>query len=185
MRTFNLQKQEFMNANNTLFMQQIITTFTFFLLLMITLISNNFWHIGTLKKEIQQSEQEVITTLKKLDLADGKTLTIVLKNAEEKVSEEEGIWFPFSQQMRVSFLYYLEKLSTAIDSKAIGLKVKRLVITQQEPATITLEGEVKDFDALKILERELKSTGLFVNVPSLQTKTFNAPMILKKNGVAE
>ena len=84
----------------------------------------------------------------------------------------------------VSFLKYLEKLSVAIDRKALGLKITKLVITQQEPSNLTLEGEVKDFEAVKILERELKNTNLFLTVPSLQTTKFTLQMPLKKNGVA-
>ena len=44
---------------------------------------------------------------------------------------------------------------------------------------------MQDFDALKILERELKNSGLFTNVPSLQTTKFTLQMPLKKNGVVK
>ena len=127
----------------------------------------------------------MLSTLKKLGLSNAKSLSVALREAEEKVSEEEAIWFAFSQQTRVSFLKYLEKLSVAIDRKALGLKITKFIITQQEPSSLTLEGEVKDFEALKVLERELKNTNLFLTIPSLQTTKFNVQMPLKKNnGVA-
>ena len=47
---------------------------------------------------------------------------------------------------------------------------------------LVLQGQVKNFDALKILEQELRESNLFVYVPSFQTKTFNEEIPLKKNG---
>lgn len=182
---FNLLKQEFAPSENTLFTKQIITGFVLIGCIFISLLANNFFRLGKLKKEVTASEQEVLSTLKKLGLTNAKSLTTGIREAQEKVSEEEAIWFAFSQQTRVSFLKYLEKLSSAIDRNALGLKITKLIISQQEPSSLTLEGEVKDFDALKILERELKNTNLFLTIPSLQTTKFVLQMPLKKNGVPQ
>lgn len=184
MRHFNLLKQEFAPTNFTLFTKQVITALVLLACIFASILGVNFMRISRLNKEVTASEQEVLSTLKKLGLANAKSLPVALREAEEKVSEEETIWFAFSQQTRVSFLKYLEKLSVAIDRKALGLKIIKLIITQQEPSSLTLEGEVKDFEALKVLERELKNTNLFLTIPSLQTTKFNVQMPLKKNGVA-
>ena len=181
----NLKKQDFSEGGDTLFIKQVITASVLCLLLIVALAANNFLRIRSFKQEVQASEQEVITNLKKLGLTNAKSLSVAMREAEEKVSEEEAIWFAFSQQTRVSFLKYLEKLSTVIDRKALGLHITKLIIGQQEPSSLTLEGEVQDFDALKILERELKNSGLFTNVPSLQTTKFTLQMPLKKNGVVK
>ncbi len=185
MNHFNLLKQEFAPTHDTLFTKQSITALVLLGTIFVSLVGVNFIRVSRLNKEVTASEQEVLSTLKKLGLSNAKSLSVALREAEEKVSEEEAIWFAFSQQTRVSFLKYLEKLSVAIDRKALGLKITKFIITQQEPSSLTLEGEVKDFEALKVLERELKNTNLFLTIPSLQTTKFNVQMPLKKNnGVA-
>ncbi len=185
MQEFNLLRQEFAPSENSLFNKQIITSFFLIGCIFIGLLVNNFLRTKTVKKEVAASEQEVLSTLKKLGLTNAKSVAVGIREAEEKVTEEEAIWFAFSQQTRVSFLKYLEKLSAAIDRNALGLKITKLIISQQEPSSLTLEGEVKDFDALKILERELKNTNLFLTIPSLQTTKFTLQMPLKKNGVTQ
>lgn len=185
MQNFNLLKQEFAPTENRLFNKQIITGFFLIACILLSLLTVNFLRSSQLKKEVQASEQEVLATLKKLGLSNAKSVSTALRDAEEKVAEEEAIWFAFSQQTRVSFLKYLEKLSVAIDRKALGLKITKLIISQQEPSSLTLEGEVKDFEALKVLERELKNTNLFLMIPSLQTTKFTIQMPLKKNGVTQ
>jgi len=185
MQEFNLLKQEFAPSENSLFNKQIITSLFLIGCIFTGFLVNNYFRTNTVKKELLASEQEVLSTLKKLGLTNAKSVAVGIREAEEKVAEEEAIWFAFSQQTRVSFLKYLEKLSIAIDRNALGLKITKLIISQQDPSSLTLEGEVKDFDALKVLERELKNTNLFLTIPSLQKTKFTLQMPLKKNGVTQ
>ena len=73
-------------------------------------------------------------------------------------------------------------MQRSIDREGIGLQLKNLAITSN---SITLDGSVRDFTALKALERELKKSGLFTNVPTLQNTSFsNLKLILKRQNGA-
>lgn len=102
--------------------------------------------------------------------------------AAEKVQREEELWFAFSRQTRFSFLKALQEMSSAIDRDAIGLKLRKLVIT---PNALLFEGEVKDFNALKVLERELRESNLFIIVPTMQELKINEKFFFKKNGTEQ
>jgi type IV pilus assembly protein PilM len=181
---FNLRKQEFSVEQLGLFYKQLISAGCLLLFIFGGLLFHNFWQVNKLKNTAQNFENEIVTTLSKRGLAKARTMTEAMKQAEEKVTQEETIWFAFSSQTRFSFLKYLQDLSSAIDKEATGLNLKKLIITEQEPRTMVLEGEVEDFDALKILEKELKQSNMFVSIPSLQSTKFNIPLQLKKNGDA-
>lgn len=179
---FNLRKQEFSVVKTTLFYKQLITAALLITCIFGGLLFHTFWQLSILKNAAQSLENEVITTLNKRGLSKAKTMNDAIKQAEEKVSQEDAIWFAFSSQTRFSFLKYLQDLSMAIDKEATGLNLKKLVITEQEPRTMILQGEVSDFDALKIFEKELKQSNLFISLPSLQKPEFNVTLQLKKNG---
>ncbi len=179
---FNLRRQEFSEDRITVFYKQLITASVLLFLIFGGLLLHTYWQVSALRKTAQSFETEIVTTLNKYGLAKSKNLTDALKQAETKVSQEEAIWFAFSSQTRFSFLKYLQDLSTTLDREATGLDLKKLIITEQEPRTILLEGEVSNFDALKILERELKQSNMFTSIPSLQSIKFSIPLPLKKNG---
>lgn len=124
-------------------------------------------------------EREVINSLEERNLTDNKFIVKAVEEAQEKVEKEEELWFAFSRQTRFSFLKALQDLSSAIDKKALGLSLKKLVLT---PNNIAIEGEVKGFPELKILEKELRESNLFIAVPPLQELKFNEKLFLKKNG---
>lgn len=179
---FTLKRGEFATVHTKTFLKQLITTVLLCMLPLVLLLGKSIWDVRALGSKLKQAEQEVLTTLRKLDLSQAKNMNSALREAEEKVIEEETIWFAFSRQTRLSFLQYLQKLSTHIDKKSLGLKIAKMSITKQEPSKLVIEGQVKDFDAVKVLERELKQTGLFTHVPSLQTTKFSLEMEFKKNG---
>lgn len=174
---FNLRRQEFSPSTTTLFTKQLVTAVVLMLALLGILILHSYWQVSTLKKEAQTSERAVLNHIRSLDLSEAKDLATAIKDSAEKVSNEEDIWFAFSGQTRTSFLKYLQDLSTAIDRESTGLKLKNLTITEHE---ITIEGEVKNFDALKTFEKELKKSNLFVAVPALQETKFSMKLKLKK-----
>lgn len=179
---FNLRRQEFTVEQTGLFYKQLITAGCMLLFIFGGLLFHNFWQVSILKKAAQSFENEIVTTLNKRGLSQAKTMNEAMKKAEEKVSQEETIWFAFSSQTRFSFLKYLQELSSSIDKEATGLNLKKLIITEQEPRTMVLEGEVEDFEALKIFEKELKKSNMFISIPSLQSPKFNISLQLKKNG---
>lgn len=179
---FNLLKQEFEPTHRSVFYKQISTATLLLLLVFGSMVTYTWWQVNMLKKTAQSYESEIATLLNKRSLAKSKNMNDAIKQAEEKVSQEESIWFAFSSQTRFSFLKYLQDISTAIDREAIGLVLKKLVITEQEPRSMVLEGEVADFDSLKILEHELKQSNLFTSIPSIQSTKFSLTLPFKKAG---
>ena len=66
-----------------------------------------------------------------------KTAQTAVKKAQEKIKDDEELWFAFQKQARVSYLANLEALSTTIDREGLGLKVKKLSMNGDE---INIEG---------------------------------------------
>lgn len=166
----NLRQNEFALATTTKTMQQIITAGTLAFVILLSLIGYSFWVSHRLGRAVHQAEQEVVAYLQEQQLANEPNIVDALDEAEKKVEEEERLWFAFSRQRRFSFLEHLQKLSEAIDRVGIGLDLKKLVISEN---SITFDGKVKDYDALKVFEHKLRESNLFNYVPTLQEITFN------------
>ncbi len=176
---FNLADKELRSSSVAVMNWQLLTSLVLTMVILIVLGINTFMQTKKFEHVVTSMEREIIVSLQERQLTDAKNLTQALDDAQEKVSKEEEIWFAFSRQSRFSFLKALQELSTSIDKKATGLNLKKLIITAN---TITLEGEVKGFQELKILERELRESNLFIAVPPLQELTFSEKLLLKKNG---
>lgn len=166
----NLRQDEFTLKTTIQTMQQIITGITLAFIILISLIGYSFLITRKLSHSVQKAEQEVIVYLQEQQLTDESNITDGLDESEKKIEEEERLWFAFSRQRRFSFLEHLQKLSETIDRIGIGLDLKKLIISEN---SITFDGKVKDYDALKIFERELRESNLFSYVPTLQETTFN------------
>lgn len=179
---FNLRRQEFSVTQMSLFYKQLITAASLLLFIFGGLLAHTYWQVGVLKKSAQKFESEIVTTLNKRGLSKAKNMNDAIKQAEEKVTQEEAIWFAFSSQKRFSFLKYLQDLSIAIDKEATGLNLRKLTINEQEPRTMILEGKVDNYDQVILLEKELKQSNMFISVPSVQKLEFSIPLQLKKNG---
>jgi type IV pilus assembly protein PilM len=175
---FNLRQQEFAPSANIQFYKQFFCMVTLTCLILMTLFGHSYWQVRKLHLAAQAMERSVITKLNELDLTDARDFKRAIDDAEEKVSKEEELWFGFSRQTRFSFLKALQDLSTAIDRKSLGLQLKKMIITTTE---ITIEGEVKGFEELKLLERALKESKLFAYVPTLQELKFSEKLLLRKN----
>lgn len=175
---FNLLKQEFAPRTSVEFYKKFLAMVILILAIFITIFGHSYWQLRKLRLATQGMERSVINKLNELDLTDAKQFNKAIEEAEEKVAKEEELWFGFSRQTRFSFLKALQDLSTVIDRKAIGLQLKKLVITTNE---ITFEGEVKGFEELKTLERELRESKLFTFVPTLQELKFSEKLPLRKN----
>jgi type IV pilus assembly protein PilM len=178
-----MRKEEFALPTSSTFNKQFFTALTLFFLTFVILIGDTYWQKRTLTKQARSMEQDVVRTLNDLGLTEEKAFNEAIEDAEQKVSNDEEVWFAFSRQRRFSFLKVLQDLSTAIDRKAIGLLLKKLVLNKTTN-DIIFEGQVKGIDELEILERELQDSKLFRYVPSLQEKNINVSLPLKKNGEA-
>ena len=180
---FSLREPTLNRQESTLFAQQIIVGAVLIVGLLGLAGGSTFYTIRTLSLEKERSEKEILQTLKKQfpSLKKNASLSSALDEAHRTVRKEENIWSSLSQQTRQSFLRYLSVLSTNIEREVLGLNLKKLVITKN---TITLEGNVRNFEAIDQFEQQLKATKLFVNSPDLQSVDFSTPLTLQDQGGA-
>ena len=66
-------------------------------------------------------------------------------------------------------------LSTTIDREILGLHLKKMTFNKNG---ITLDGNVRSFDAVEELLKQLRNTNLFTQVPNLQKTEFSLPLTL-------
>src|SRR5205814_9243936 len=103
----------------------------------------------------------------------------LIENAKAELEEKQKRWFAFSHQSRASFLQYLSELSTKIDRKGIDLQVDQITIDE---GSLTLKASVKDYEALKIFERELEQSKLFTLAEAPpETPQFTMRLVLTNN----
>lgn len=169
---FNLRKDNFALADYRLLLKQLIIGSVLLIVLCITLITAFFIQTKKLNNEIITSQEESIEELKKrfktID-PEEHDLDTALEQAQQELNKEEQTWFAFSNHARASFLQYLLELTIKIDTKSLGFVADQLIIKND---TLTLKAQVKDYDALKILERELKQSKLFRDISPLQDPIF-------------
>src|SRR5205814_675388 len=89
--------------------------------------------------------------------------------------EHQETWFAFSNQSRASFLQYLLELTANIDTKSTGLDVEHIALSEKE---MILKARVRDYEALKVLERELGQSKLFSYVEPQENLQFTMKIIL-------
>ncbi|MEX0671785.1 MAG: pilus assembly protein PilM [Candidatus Babeliales bacterium] len=173
-KMLQIQKRAFLN-------QQIIIGASLACLLFITVFGYSFWQQRKLHTEIDASEKELIELIsQELKITDKESLTDaenVIETARSQLQKEEKIWYAFSTQTRRSFLEYLQALSTAIDRQSIGLQLQKLTIDE---SNITMEGSVRGFDELALLEDELNQLKQFSQISIPQKTTFSITMKIKK-----
>jgi Tfp pilus assembly PilM family ATPase len=158
---YNLAQKEFIVQSNTQLLKQLIVLAVLTLSLFAALITHYYIQTSKLESVIHKSERQALdaltTTFTKLE--NPKALTEeVLDDARMELAEKQKRWFAFSSQSRASFLQYLLELSSKIDRKSIDLKVEQITIGE---GILTLKGSVKDYEALKVFERELEQSQLF------------------------
>jgi len=174
---FNLIKEMPVQEERIL-TKQIITMGALVFLLLGSLSFYSFFTIRGLKNETQESEQEAIAKLKKeFNLGKGvaRSLEDANNRAKQELLKEENIWFALQNK---SFLYYLQELSTRIDREGLGLNLKKLTLNEN---SIVMEGQVKDFEALKVFEEDLQQSGLFTAIPRLHDIKFAEEFVLDKS----
>jgi len=169
------------NNNESLLKKQIFVGLVLSLSIVGLLIANTFTEVGKLKTKIKKLETKTIKYLSKeisLDSRESKTLSRAINSAEEKVDQEAGIWFAFSKQTRLSFLEYLQELSEKINPVELGLKIKKLGLTNQ---TLIISGQVKDFKSLNDLSSALKGSNLFTLDKEPEDTDFEIKITLQGN----
>lgn len=184
-RAINFLQEEFALHNNTLLFRQCITAMILALIIIGSLIIHTQLTQRKIKKEIIASQTEARQKLvKELNLPQqraGDSLNRVIDLARASVKKQEEIWFALSSQNRYSFLNYLQELFRRLDAKALGLTITMLSIHDAN-GTMVLEGEVKDYAALHLLDQELsRPNGMFKDVTHPQEPKFSIKITLDKN----
>jgi len=177
---YNLVYKEISAPDNATFIKQLIVLIVLTISLFASLITHYSLQLNKLKKEITVSEQEALSTLKAKfkNLEDTRKLVDAIDEAEDEVKKQKETWFAFSNQSRSSFLQYLLELTSKIDAKSIGLEVEQISIAEKE---LVLKARVKDYEALKILERELSQSPLFSSVEPQESLQFSMKITLAPN----
>lgn len=169
---FNLLKGATQKTGMRILYKQLATIAILLVSIFGILIFHSYWQLSKLRKEAQQSTQEIISVLRekfpKIP-ANETNLEDIIYSARGFVQGEEKVWFAFSRATRPSFLNYLLELFTRLDKKALGLEIEQLTLDEQ---TMTLKAQVKDHQALKILERDLRQSPLFKFVEGQENPNF-------------
>lgn len=176
---FNLQQIQINEKNETILYNQILAA-----LILLGLIFGSFTifsiiKISKLKTTFHTSQAEAIKKLKEAfpDIKQN-TLQSAKDNAAQKLKAAQGKWAPLFYKNRSSFLKYLYELSRHINKKDTGLDISSIDIDQNE---IRIAGTVKNIEAVKKLEEQLKSE-LFTLEDQLQVADFKTkPIRLKIN----
>lgn len=130
----------------------------------------------TLKKTVLKNEQEAISALKKQFSSITSTrIERVIEDAQEAVDREESTWFAFSSAARASYLKILLELKSKIDADSLGFVIEKLTITEGQ---LTLKARVRDYNALKLLEKALRSSTLLMAFEPQATTDFEMKITL-------
>jgi type IV pilus assembly protein PilM len=182
--SFNLRMGEFKTQNSQVSFQQLMVISFLTLAILGTLLTHTIIQLRKYTSEIVTSQEQALDALKKNFKSiepDEEALTPeVLDTANREYEQERKRWAPFDKNTRIPFLEILLVLSTKIDREELGFVAEQLIITDN---TLLLKGHVKDFESLKILERELKKSKLFGSFESPQDPEFTLRIKLIPRGV--
>ncbi len=152
------------------------TITTLLIIIYTSLCLDAFFEIKKFKNESEKIKTSIVKDLKAaLPSLKSNSASESIRKAKTEIAKEENIWFAFSSQTKHSFLTYLFELSTMIDRETLGLNLKKMTFNKNG---IILDGNVRSFDAVEELIKQLKNTNLFVQVPNLQKTEFSMPLTL-------
>ncbi len=178
---FNMRKDEFRIINRMLLVKQLVALVLLTCTLFGILIAHYTIQVKKLQTEIHLSEQEAIEALRKefTISPEEEDLDEIVEAAEEQVRKAKETWFAFSSKARASFLQYLLELARKIDKESLDFRIEKLSIAE---GMLILKAQVKDYEALKVLERELRQSKLFSFIepqdkPSFTMKITLAPTV--------
>jgi len=187
----NMRQGTFELRSDSLLGKQIIFACALFLILVISLFTFSFLSIRTLRQEATKSEAEALDALQERahfekalqeglkGVKDKDKLEEAQHIAENVVSDQKNMWFAFAGSARASVLKYLLELTNRIDKDALGFNLESLTI---EKGVMTIKAQVKDHEALKLLEKSLDESPLFRPVEKVEKTDFVMHINLAKNG---
>lgn len=187
---FNLRQMPFELPHTTSFIKLVLVALILTVLIVGSLFTNLLWQTISLRTEKEDSQLQVIKalknefpTLKKKSGEEGEEeqeslddqFDTIIKDAESALKTELETLFKFSTRSRASMINYLFELTQRIDKKALGFNVERITINDKD---IILKAHVRDEHALKVLEKSLGESELFIPTPQ-QHPDFTMRIILK------
>jgi type IV pilus assembly protein PilM len=187
---FNLRKNSFALASDTLINKQLIVGFSLILALFLSLGINSYFQIRSMRNAAELSENEALNALLERKnfhrvleeelkgTKDKDKLEEAINIAQGQVKKQEDLWFAFSGPARASILKYLLELTSKIDKEALGFTIESLAISE---GAMTLKAQVKNHEALKLLEKDLASSPLFKYVPRQEQTNFTMKITLTTN----
>lgn len=177
-RECTLQQQEYATDTSATFSKQIMVLF-FLSLVLVGSLFGRYWITTTaFQSDIEQATKEVVVALKKQFPKIPKEEDIldeVVTLAKQEVERERETWSLFSLASQSRFLLYLLELTTKIDKESLECIVERITITE---GVMILKAQVKNYEALKILEKELRQSPLFSYVEPQDNPKFSMKIIL-------
>lgn len=173
---YNLEHKEFTQPNYSLFIKQMLSILILTIGLFAALITHYSIQTKRLNKELVSSQQEALRKLTStFPNLESRNLADAIEEAQDEITQQKETWFAFSNQSRSSFLQYLLELTTKIDIKSTGFDIEQISLTEKE---MTLKARVRDYEGLKILERELAQSPLFSFVEPQETLQFTMKIML-------
>ena len=163
--------------DTSLLAKQLIVGSFFVVFVFGLLFVHSFFQIRSLRREVNESQEQVVQILKKRfpALKDEEDFEEVFEEAKRAVRAEENLLEAFSGSPFLKYLLELHRL----DQEGLGLVVERVKI---EKGIMTLTAKVKDFPELEQLEKELRQSKIF-RYKDLEQKTdFIMKIPLAKNG---
>lgn len=181
---FNLAHKEAVEERTKILTQQVIASILLTIVFFVIQVTWNVFLLFEKKSILKREEYKVIQTLKKeFDLSQ-KHLTSIdaaYKAAEKLViSLEEGL--PnIATKKKFIFIDIFAKLSKDILNDINTLMIYEMKWHAENglnPELLNITGEVKDFNALRILEEKLKKSNLFNLIPQQQDLRFNLNLVV-------
>lgn len=188
---FNLRKDSFALETDALLNKQLFVACGLIITLLLGLSINSYFAIRSMSNAALNSEKEALDVLldrknfhKGLEeglkgVKDKDKLEEAITIAQEEVKKQEALWFAFAGPARASILKYLLELTSKIDKEALGFNIDSLVISE---GTMTIKAQVKNHEALKLLEKDLAQSTLFKYVPRQEQTSFTMKITLATNG---
>lgn len=176
---FNLLKNEFSPTSSRLLIKQLSAAILLSVISLALLIGYSVIETNKLETQELENKQEAIELLanefpKEVDKQE-ESLETALEQANAALKKKEKTWRPFSSQSKVSFLTYWLELTNLIDKNALEFSVEFIKMT---PESILIKAKVKDWEQLKILEKDLKQSKLFIYTESQTSPSFELKLTL-------
>ena len=176
--TFNLGHKENTEFKNKILFKQLIATILTSISLYIIILSYNLFDLYYTNNQIKEAESKIITILKN----EFKLSNKFLNSLDGAFSESKKIVEDLENNLPILVTHnkflFINLFSTLVknlsnDIKGLQINEMRWKLGIDTPTTVTLIGEVADFDSLHLFEESLKKSSLFVTIPQQQDLHFN------------